>query len=588
MDGIDTAYTAERLFLGKEPYGDGGLTKEAAVTLSRDGDDWEEEISQSLHREHPYIAEHNIQINLTNVDPETGAGVGSIQIDDKVLVPIIIEKFKLAPLDLFWFQDKLHPLTRTSLEGTLQETNMGTPVVPGQGEMTDVSLYSRMQPPFDGKYTYASVFGDLADGAGMEVGLAEAFSTEEGLRFELQSNEHFREVVQAFVSGSVEKRASQPEKSRIVVRTYRPFTKVAAHGAYEVATDQGTIPALLFDNVMSATAEVMSGHGVLVGLNKEAGYARLSPGQEVAGRPCDPTVDVPVGEPAQRDRGVFFKMAAKGAVCTEPVTIQFRVADGWSARDDMNQVRRIVKTAGLTVPVYGDRTLCIPDDWHWIKVGRAVDPMEVYQANMTEPGHGLHSFELRHHDGRYVVRGLDGFPADGDDHEKTASLLSMRFNDQDVAKVMAAAPEVGTLYLCERKPPEEPMSKVAEAAVARGLGRVNLIKEATYVSPCNAFRFPVLPGKMIKVSAVTDDASKQTVDSLLGLNFLNPDNLYRFADKVTIIEEAKEVVAKLLLASRLGLDVDSRPLRSSMFALDSVERDLRELQNAVEVEEQEG
>jgi hypothetical protein len=46
-----------------------------------------------------------------------------------------------------------------------------------------------------------------------------------------------------------------------------------------------------------------------------------------------------------------------------------------------------------------------------------------------------------------------------------------------------------------------------------------------------------------------------------------------------VLEEAQQVVAKLLLSSRLGLPIESRPLRSAMYALDAVSRDLRELRN---------
>ena len=579
---MDTTYTKAPLFLTKEPYQ--GHEKIAVVTLSRDGDDWEEQISESLHQEHPFIAEHNIQINLTKTDPESGVGVGSIQIDEKVLVPIIIEKFKLAPLDLFWNDDKLHPLTRNSLESVLQDTTMGTPVTPGQGEQSDVSLYSRTQPPFDGKYTYA----ELADLGGLEQALSDAFTSEEGLRYELRKNATFAAALRPYLEAVHEKVAAakvEPVKDRITVRTYKPFDKVASHGAYEVATTAGRMPALVFDHVISARCELQPERGMIVGLDKEAAYAYLDPGQEVAGRACSPTTSVPVCDPAPNQRGVFFKMASKGAICTEPLRLTFATEDGWGARDGMNQPVKIVKVAGLKAPIYGDRCLSIPDNWHWIKVASPVNPMPLHAANLTEPHH-LENFSIHHYDGRFTVRGLPGFASDGDDYEKTASLLNMRFHDDDVTRVMAAASgDNGDLYLCA-KPAEQ--VKVASAPPIK-IDPVNLVKEATFVmSMVGDIHFPVTSKGTIKVAAVTDDAAKQTVDSLLGLNFLNPDNLYRFAEKTTMIGSAKEAVAKLLLASRLGLDVDSRPLRTAMFALDSVERDLRELNNAVEVEEQEG
>lgn len=574
---FDTSYTGTPLFLRKEAYADSHV-KTAAITLSRDGADWEEQINQALHQEHPHIQDYNIQVNLSKSDPEHGAGIGTIRIDDKVIVPIIVEGFKLAPLDLFWYENDLHPLTRPSLERVLQETAIGRPVSPGQGEQSDVSLYSRTQPPFDGKYTYASA--DVANRDALVAALDKAFSTD-GLAYELGKNELFKEAVARIAKSPLLKEAASScdaPKGRLTVRKMRPFKKVASAGAYEIAAGSQVRPGLVFDVVFSPNGVLRNDTGFAVTIDKTAGFGFLRGGRDIGGRELDGGYPIPVTKP--QGTGIFFSMN-KVAACTEPITVDFEIGeDGeFAAHDALGSKFRLYKSAGIKAPFYAAGTLHIPHDWHWIKVGRRLDLMSQDQANVafapTEP-----HIAILNHGGRFTVRGLDGFSSEGDHYEKTAELLAERFHEDDVALVMKVASNEPALFLNYTKP--KPVTKQATASVSS----INLTKEASYIAPMRDFNYP-LGGGHIKVAAVTDDAAKRTVDSLLSLNFLNPETLHKFADKLPHIEEAKTTVAKLLLASRLGLDVDSRPLRTAMYALDSVERDLRELQNAAEVEEQE-
>jgi len=79
---------------------------------------------------------------------------------------------------------------------------------------------------------------------------------------------------------------------------------------------------------------------------------------------------------------------------------------------------------------------------------------------------------------------------------------------------------------------------------------------------------------MIKLS---QEQGKKTVDALLGLNFVGPENMQRFVDKIETISQARQAVGELLLASRLGLDVDQMPLKTAFQALDKIESELRQL-----------
>ena len=57
--------------------------------------------------------------------------------------------------------------------------------------------------------------------------------------------------------------------------------------------------------------------------------------------------------------------------------------------------------------------------------------------------------------------------------------------------------------------------------------------------------------KLVKEAAEIDD--KQTVDTLLALNFMNPENLSKFVAYIPVFEKCADYLAELTLASRLGL-----------------------------------
>jgi len=112
----------------------------------------------------------------------------------------------------------------------------------------------------------------------------------------------------------------------------------------------------------------------------------------------------------------------------------------------------------------------------------------------------------------------------------------------------------------------------------------NLFKEASAIQPVTAW-FPLsnIRGDSITKVAldVSEDDAKKTVDSILGLNFITPENSYKFAEQLEKISEAKEACAKLLVASRLGLPLRQAPLKTAMFALDAAEMDLGQFNNVV-------
>jgi hypothetical protein len=89
---------------------------------------------------------------------------------------------------------------------------------------------------------------------------------------------------------------------------------------------------------------------------------------------------------------------------------------------------------------------------------------------------------------------------------------------------------------------------------------------------------------LVKTAALLEDAD--TVDAVLSLGFVNPENVSRFAAIRPMLEEASDALAKLLLAARLGMeDVPEEAVRSAIVNLQRVLDGLSRLRMLAEQEQ---
>lgn len=89
--------------------------------------------------------------------------------------------------------------------------------------------------------------------------------------------------------------------------------------------------------------------------------------------------------------------------------------------------------------------------------------------------------------------------------------------------------------------------------------------------------------EIVKIAANLEDA--QSVDSVLSLGFVNPENISRFASAKPMLDELSHMLAKLLLASRLGMD--DIPEESVRSAMEHLQRVIEGLDRLKMLEEQE-
>lgn len=571
-----------------------GIEKTAMYKLSRDPSKWDQEIMTFLHEQNPYLQDYDIRIHMNKVDPEAGVGVGQIVVNEKVAIPVIIENSKLYPLDLFWHDDKLHPTTKPSLMGALQSTSIGKAVEPGQGEISDVSLYNATRPPFSGKYSFASGLTFSKEE------LEEAMSTmdPEALDFALRNNTTFKESLADYAVEAKKPEEMKKEseaKSTIVVEGFKPgsYVDVENPGVYAVVMDGfRKTAAMVFDMVLGWDDKIVEGQKMALGVeNREIALQESFGGIPVESAEL---LKIAMSElrPKAGDIGIYWLVKNGHAIATLPVRVKY----GGSGDDLMPFIK--VAVVGLEddeLVVYQSEdyvglskigeNIFMSNEWQFSKIGSGCTIASVDTANKFEwPNETI---EIRKEGEIFYLEGMEieGLSGTGDGRKDFYDALANRLDHDTAGLIMREAEKTGQAFFTFQ---EEGQTKTAEMEkkaelikLARryGLGPIRLVHLAAHIKPCERVEF-------FKVAAeVGEEEAKSTVDAILGLNFVNDENLYKFVEKTEVLENSLDTLSKLLLASRLGLDIEQAPLRTAMFAMDEVVRQLRNLGSQVYGEE---
>lgn len=288
-------------------------------------------------------------------------------------------------------------------------------------------------------------------------------------------------------------------------------------------------------------------------------------------------------KPEVRGFGVFVKGNEKAVIATVPYTVITKVTvegRGYFAAQDMNgQDIRIIPSEGLASPVASSPTeIAIPADYKFLPLDNPVqlaagqELMKAAQANAYET-----MVEIRAWDG--------GCRLDGPVFDKVGS---GEHNLADGAFWLAAAgmPQNMSVAVFEKAASTgqpvrmfglQPLStreeylveSMKEAAVdmldVQIPKRVNLLKEVSAISFDK------------RASAMVDTAS---VDAVLSLNFLNPENVDTFVEYLPQLEEASTKLAGVVLAAQVGLQsIPKTAAVRALFALEDVITGLKSLKS---------
>lgn len=277
----------------------------------------------------------------------------------------------------------------------------------------------------------------------------------------------------------------------------------------------------------------------------------------IAGLPAGKSAELPTGDPF--GHGLFYRVLSNGSVeGTVPMTI------GGSSQVEGGQAQFLATSydgeqgsvslqPNLKTPVAVDGALLLPDDMKWMPLGEAkavalASTPEEYDAQKTAMRTRI---EL-------AVRPLGGdlFYLTGRPVEKVAAdgetdldgllfvLGGLGLNLNDSLRKVAAAQLAG-------RPATFVVSRVLEPA---------LEKRAAPEEP---------PFDLVKEAAFLPDP--MSVDSVLSLGFLTPDNVKTFISHLPQLEQTQTKLCEMLLAVRIGMaDVPGEALEKTVQCLESV------------------
>jgi hypothetical protein len=275
------------------------------------------------------------------------------------------------------------------------------------------------------------------------------------------------------------------------------------------------------------------------------------------------------------------------ALATVPVTIKSITAEPFGYRmvcaDLMGRPIKL-QTSGsmelqrITHEVNGYHM--IPKRMKWVPMsgfGPVSDSLASYAIKEAEEKHlgrGLPVQVISTGYGMYSIKGTRkyaealGWDSTGLSGPKAEFLLgSLGCGREKIAHVLKTAKAEGHAEIYGLSQPPLGSEKIAAEKTVRekaeklaSLLRRELFKEASYI----------------------DNA--QTVDALLALNFVNPDNIAKFIGKIPQLKSAISALASCLLASRIGLkEIPEEAASTAMHRLIEVVDGLEKLRSAQEI-----
>lgn len=135
----------------------------------KDPDMWDVEVISEAQSSLEKIGVPNIQkgsINYSSKEEKQGYAVGNVRFNvlgTDILLPFVIEDFRLKPVDVFIHNKTFRPLTPTQLGFSLRSgSSLGRPATMEESVRKQAPLYSSVYPPNYGKYLFADDGFDIS------------------------------------------------------------------------------------------------------------------------------------------------------------------------------------------------------------------------------------------------------------------------------------------------------------------------------------------------------------------------------------------------------------------------------------------
>jgi hypothetical protein len=296
--------------------------------------------------------------------------------------------------------------------------------------------------------------------------------------------------------------------------------------------------------------------------------------EKIAGGLAGKSTDIPKGVP--RGYGCLYYIDHGSAKAFVPMNIKttYRGPDGslqyMAELDTGEDVMFHYADAMKTVAQVGDGQYIVPTSYEWMPLrGKTELVPEPNMMSKVANKSWVGTAELVGDAGVFSYRGpaIAKLAAEHTkflDKDKAAFLgVALGLSHSFCKEALAKASRGELVELTGLRPITPAREKMAEA-------RAKVRKELSELDP------PVHNYFLAKEAAVLDDAL--TADKILGLGFLNAENIATFVDMLPTLEDTSSKLAEMLVAVRLGMkDVPEVAVERMLIALEDVIRGLKAL-----------
>lgn len=611
--------------------------------LSDNSDNYQQEVASELYRQAPYVSNYATDVILDKVDAQRGYGYGTVTLKNKydmpqpeqdsraLQIPIIIKDRMLKPFDVYKYENRWYPLSEQRVSQALFKTQ---PLELTDRKPTDKMISPQMYPPTRshvnatvstaGFGKYASVLDAILPtlSNGQVTTFLQKIAESEALQQAYLDRPAFRNsinkiasvinpdikkeevsvaptVIQliktsaktfimktaninvfepktelistADVAEQIGDKAYEIEPGTTInasilgpVTTSRPLgTKIAdSAGTYKCQDSQGRD---VFGSILPMTSLKGEPTGESLFINdKSYGIGEKIAGKKIAN-------EVSLSESIPSGYGTFVNPNTDTA--TQPVTIQYSTINQSGNKthvgtDQLGKPINIISHPQVAkLAQISNNAYVMPADMKWVELPKAEisirseseDAIKIAAAKNT-----LNTLDIRKFGDEYSI---SGFPV-----EKLAN-NDKNYLSRTEAEFLITATGLDASVLDNVT--EKTAYKVvgARTIIPAYLAKEAARKEATKI----ASKFPNIKRDLVKEAATFND--EETVDNILSLGFLGPDNVKGFADYLPELEKTNNKLADLLFASRCGLStVPEEAVESAMRNTDSVISGLRTLQ----------
>ena len=576
----------EKLFIKKAEF-----EKVGVAILPRDPSEWIKAILDEFYKQFPELIDYVANLDFKAKDPERGYAVGTIDLEG-VIIPVIVENFELYPFDVAYIDGAPIPFVKETIQTIFKSPFAFSGLKKSESEDLFQSLFSRGLEEVESitKKSSAEDFSVLGQLKLINpVKLQELKDTTNSpmikAGFVKNNNEGLLEKISELKGMKITFKEEHQDVRESLNRDIVLFEKIGRNRYL------GRFANSLVDDTFET--EVTADEVAMLGGNKiPKEHVKIADSETSKGNFYPIFND---------DRGIYFTKTGNYAFVDLPpakVAIEnFEVDETIPTHDDFgvikigeyvtkpfsveqkmfsNRYKELKGFTGIEKVAYiflkGIKEICpheylsntfyIPEDSKFIKLGEREEIFETIKTaprdyimktatdNYSLVGPEFNRFKKLGHE----VEGLNLFDT------KWGTLLCGA-NEMDLRKIAG-------LSNGEKYPfvPVVPVSLEKVEKKTRGVYE-DFLKRAE-----------VLNFDFVKEASVIDDTL--TVDAILSLKLLTPDNIMEFVQQLPVFEQVSSYLAKLLIMIRLGLKVfPEDAVRKAMKGLGLVVEVLRAIGN---------